>query len=241
MTDITAPQGYARIAGVAYFLIFALAIFANFTVIVPMVDSGDAAATAANIANGEAKFRLAIACFLGVLVCDVIVGWALFIILRPVDPNLSLLTMLFRLVYTSAQIGVALYLVNALQIIAAPDAVAAAWGGMAAPMIHHFAAMHGTGFALTLLFFGPHLILLGIMIARAPYLPTVVGLLVAIAGVGYIIDGLAPLLWDGYGDIPNISMFTVVLPALIGEGALMLWLLIFGVNRKRYLEYAEAR
>lgn len=230
------PTGYARIAGLAYLAIFALAIFANFTIFIPMVESGDPAATAANILAGEAKYRLGIACFIAVLIADVIVGWALFIVLQRVDANLSLLTMLFRMTYTIAHVGVVLYLVNALEIASAPEAVAAAYAGLQGVLVYHFADAHNVGFTVTLIFFGVHLLLLGFMIVRAPYLPSLIGLLVMIAGAGYMIDGFGPLLYGGYAEIPNISMYTVVFPALIGEGALMLWLLIFGINAKRWRE-----
>ena len=54
----TSPRRAARIAGVAYLLIFGLAIVANFGVRNRLVVDGDAAATTANIAENLGLFRL---------------------------------------------------------------------------------------------------------------------------------------------------------------------------------------
>ncbi len=233
---LTAPKACARFAGICYLGIFILAIFANFTVFLPLVETGDAAATAANITENEGRFRLGIVCFLLVLILDIFIAWALYLLLSPVSTNLSLLTALFRLAYTIAEIGVVLYLVSALSIIASPEIYSALQNGAESILAYHFLTGHGTGFTVTLIFFGVHLLLLGYLIIRSSYLPTIIGALVMLAGLGYLIDGFGTVLIGDYDGEANLAMYIVVLPALIGEGALMLWLIIMGVNRKRWDE-----
>ncbi|PQA89016.1 DUF4386 domain-containing protein [Hyphococcus luteus] len=229
--EVFRPAAYARFAGFNYLLIFVLAIFANFFVLSKLIVSGDPAATAANIAAQEDLFRIAIACFFVVLICDVFIAWALYLLLKKVDPHLSLLAALFRLTYTVAQIGVVLNLVSALRIADA----AGSFGALAQePWPYFFLAEHNAGFTLTLIFFGVHLALLGYLIVRSSFLPSLIGVLVMIAGAGYVIDGFSEILGFDYAGIPNAGLFIVILPALIGEGVLMLWLLIRGVDTQKW-------
>lgn len=232
------PKAYARFAGFNYFLIFVLAIYANFFVLSDVIVAGNSAATAANILQQEFLFRIAIACLLLVLVADVFIAWALYLVLRPVNPHLSLLTALFRLTYTIAQIGVLLNLSKALAFANVENGQNLTDVVQSGLLPHFFAVAHGAEFTITLIFFGIHLLLLGYLIMRSEFLPVVIGALVCVAGLGYIVDGFAAILFDGYGPLGRIGIYVVVLPALIGEGALMLWLLIRGLNQEKWNEAA---
>lgn len=231
----TAPRAYARFAGFNYFLIFALAIFAKIFVLSKLMIDGDADATAANIASNENLFRLAIAAFFVVLICDVFISWALYLIFQKVDPNLSLLAALFRLTYTVAQIGVLLNLVSVLDFVTSSDPANALAALNESAWPYYYLSAHNTGFTLTLIFFGLHLLLLGYLVIRSSFLPTLIGGLVMIAGAGYIIDGFNNILDLGYFGISGAGLYVVILPALLGEGTLMLWLLIRGLNREKWL------
>ena len=163
------------------------------------------------------------------------IAWSLYLILKKTDPNLSLLAALFRLTYTVAQIGVLLNLVNALEFVGVAETPGALAAISQAAWPYYFLTAHNTGFTLTLIFFGLHLLLLGHLIVRSSFLPSLIGILVMVAGTGYIIDGFDEILGLGYGGIPNAGLYVVILPALLGEGALMLWLLIRGLNREKWL------
>lgn len=228
---IANPKAYAHFAGVNYLAIFVLAIFANFFVLSKLIVSGDAGATASAIAEHESLYRLGVASFLVVMIADVFVAWALYYIMRPVSEPLAALSSLLRLTYTIAQIGVILNLVKVLQIGARPEV----YGAIAdAGWPYFFAAAHAGEFTLTLIFFGLHLMLLGVLIIRSTFLPSLIGALVAIAGLGYVVDGFAEILFDGYGPLGSIGLYIVILPALIGEGALMVWLTLRGLNAAKW-------
>jgi len=230
---IKEPQPYARLAGFAYLVIFALAIYANFALLGPILEKNAPEATVANIIADLPAFRFAIACFIIVLIADLVVGWALFMLLQPVNFALSLLAALFRITYTIAHIGVVLYLVNALGAIDMAPGVAAGADMLGA---YRLVAGHQTGFTITLIFFGVHLILLGWLVIRSSFLPTVIGVLIAMAGAGYITDCFATIL--DVSAVRSLALYTVILPALLGEGVLCLWLLIRGVNVPKWRETA---
>ena len=79
-----------------------------------------------------------------------------------------------------------------------------------------------------LIFFGVYCLLIGYLAMKATYLPSILGILMMIGGIGwltFISPSLARSLSPG-----------VMLPGVIGEGALTLWLLIAGVNVERWRE-----
>ena len=67
--------------------------------------------------------------------------------------------------------------------------------------------------------FGLHLLLLGYLAYRSGYVPRVLGVLLAIAGLGYAADSLGTVL--SQGSWTAVSSFT-----FIGEFLLALWLVI---------------
>ena len=214
MATLNNPQTYARFAGFNYLLIFALAIFANFFVLSAIRGASDPGAFAAN----EAGVRIAIAAFLGVLICDVFISWAFYLIFQKTDANISLLSAMFRLTYTIAQIGVVLNLAYGVLLVSEPGAIGQLLSIDKSSWPHFFLLRHDTGFTLTLTFFGLHLLLLGYLIIRSDYLPSLIGVLVIIAGAGYIVDAINYLFDLNYGGIPNASLFLVILPGAFGRG-----------------------
>ena len=79
-----------------------------------------------------------------------------------------------------------------------------------------------------LLFFGPYCLLIGYLIFRSTYLPRILGVLMALAGLGW----LAFL-------SPNLAhSLTVCIEGLgiVAEASLMLWLIVMGVNVQRWEE-----
>ena len=57
--------------------------------------------------------------------------------------------------------------------------------------------------------------------------------MIQIAGVGYISDGFAIIL---YPAIVNIVFLAIILPVFISETSLSLWLLVKGVNVAKWNE-----
>ena len=83
----------------------------------------------------------------------------------------------------------------------------------------------------SLVFFGPYCLLLGYLIFTSTFLPRILGVLMAFAGLGWLIF-LSPL-------AIHLSTFLKVL-GFLAEASLMLWLLVKGVNEQRWKELASA-
>jgi len=117
----SSPFVYARLAGSGLLIMAILAIFSNFFVIESLIILGDGEKTANNIITNELLFRSGIVSFIIVLILDVLVAWALYILLKPVNKNLALLAAWFRLIYT-AIFGLSLYnFLSVLQLLGGAD------------------------------------------------------------------------------------------------------------------------
>jgi hypothetical protein len=83
----------------------------------------------------------------------------------------------------------------------------------------------------SLVFFGPYCLLIGYLIFRSTFLPRFLGVLMAFAGLGWLIF-LSPLASD-------LSTYLKIL-GFVAEASLMLWLVVKGVNVQRWKEQASA-
>jgi hypothetical protein len=85
----------------------------------------------------------------------------------------------------------------------------------------------------SLVFFGPYCLLIGYLIFRSTFLPRILGVLMAFAGLGWLIFLTPPA--------SHLSTYLKIL-GFLAEASLMLWLLVMGVNipkRKRKQELGE--
>ncbi|HWW40517.1 DUF4386 domain-containing protein, partial [Pedobacter sp.] len=99
-TSIPTQSKAARLAGLLYLVAMATGLFAEFYVHFPstLIISGDVAKTSSNIMANEQLYRIGIANNLITFAIDVVLIWALYVLLKPVNRNLALLAVFFRLV-----------------------------------------------------------------------------------------------------------------------------------------------
>ena len=102
-TTIASQSWAARLAGLLYLVAMATGLFAEFYVRFPsrLIVDGDTAKTAANILANEQLYRIGIANNILTFTIDVVLIWALYVLLRPVNRNLALLGVFFRIVETT--------------------------------------------------------------------------------------------------------------------------------------------
>jgi hypothetical protein len=81
-----------------------------------------------------------------------------------------------------------------------------------------------------LVFFGFYCLLIGYLIFRSTFLPGILGALMAFAGLGWLTFLSASV-------ASRLHPYNLV-PGLIGEGVLTVWLLTFGLNNQRWKEQA---
>jgi hypothetical protein len=215
----------ALIAGLGLLVMVIAAPYAELFVYPKLVVPGNPIETVKNITANKALFISAIFGYLVTFICDVVVAWALYVLLKRVNENLSLLTAWFRLVYTVIALVALLNLVNVIQLLNTADYLTAFEPGQlhVQVMMSLNAFRHDWYFGL--LFFGIHLGLLGYLVFKSTYIPRILGVLLIIAGLGYLITTLKPYLFPNFNlDIARYTFYA--------ELIFMLWLLIKGSRIK---------
>ena len=78
-----------------------------------------------------------------------------------------------------------------------------------------------------LVFFGLHLLILSRLVVKSPIVPRFIGILLAVAGIGYVIDSCAQWWLPNYSDFETVFSLVVIIPGVVGEFSLTLFLLFF--------------
>jgi len=243
------PRLRARIAGVFEMLEGLTAAFGQVIVPNQLVVAGDAASTAANILGHEPLFRLGFASSLIAVMLRL--AWTLLFydLFRPVSKRLSLLAVLVSLVACALQACAALFYIAPLFILGggiSPSAVSTehllVGGGVGSlsafttaqlqALALIFLKLNGQAFNIYLIFFGLYCVLIGYLIFRSTFLPRLLGVLLAIDGLGWMLFLSPPL---------ASSLFPAIATAsAVAELPLQLWLVVMGVNGQRWQVQAEA-
>jgi uncharacterized membrane protein len=108
-----------------------------------------------------------------------------------------------------------------------PDLAAIPHGELAA-LARLALRWHDVGFDIGLTFFGCGLLIYGVLIFRSGFFPRFLGVLYGLAGACYLANSCA------YFFAPQLLSIYLLLPCLVGEGALALWLLIVGLNETKW-------
>ena len=186
-----------KVAGIGYLIIIIAGFFAFFvlsTLIVP----GDAVKTAKNIKTNQWLFCIMIISVLIMITFDVVVGLALYVVLKPVNKSLSLLAAIFRLIQAS-------FIAISLVFL------------FIEPLSFNYVYLIGQ------VFFALYLLVLGYLVLKSGYIPRIVGVLLIIGGaLGYLLESLTYFLFPNYIAIayPGLVVGT------IAEILLTLWLLL---------------
>ena len=225
------PRVLTRTAGALYLTIIILGFLNEVLVRGGTIVTGDAAATAANLRSMEAMWRAGIAAHLFYLACAVTLALILFVLLRPVNRELALLAFSFNLVSIAIEAAMTMFLIVALLPV----------GG--ARYLEHFSQeqlealtmlavrSYSYGFGVSLIFFGFECLILGYLIARSGYLPRSLGVLTGLAGGSYLVNSFTLIAAPA---LASRLFPAILLPALVGELTLCLWLLFRGVDLTRW-------
>jgi hypothetical protein len=226
----------ARIAGVSYVALFALAIFANFFVREGLVVGGDAAATFTNIAESEALFRTGLLAFGIIFLLDVIVAGALHVVFESVSRHVSLVAAWFRLVYTAFLGVAAVFFFAALELVGGAGHLAAFTQAQLEGHLTLAVNAFNYTWLIGLAAFGVHLVLIGYLMVRSGAVSRVLAVILAVAGTAYMIDTTAYTMLSNYSDFEGVLLAIVAIPSVVAEFAFAVWLLRGGFDRATALD-----
>ena len=233
----TSPLVYARVAGFLYLIPWFLS-FANYFLRQSLIVPGDAATTANNIMASESLFRLSIVSALILQTGHILLVLVLYKLLKAVNKNHALLMVIFMLVGVPITMLSDLNRFAALLLLSGADYLTVFTADQLQALVPLFLDLHEHGVSIAGIFWGLWLFPMGYLVFKSGYIPRILGVLLIIAGFGYLLDFFTFfLLPNFYATINQITQFTGW-----GELLLPLWLLIKGVNveqwEKRALESA---
>jgi hypothetical protein len=225
------PHLTARIAGVCYLLTFlsgGLALVARRGIVV----NGDSVATATNILAHESRFRLAFAADVVMFASYVAVTALFYDLFRPVSRTVSLLAAFFSLVGCAVGAVSCVFELGPLVVLRGAPYLSVFNREQLQALSFLSLKFDANAFNTSLVFFGFYCLLIGYLILRSTFLPRILGALMILAGLGWL-----TFLWPPLAK--SLSPY-ILIPGVLGEGSLTLWLLVMGVNARRWNEQAGA-
>jgi hypothetical protein len=219
------------LGGALYLVIILFGAFSEGFVTSKLVVTGDAAATAQHILAAPQLWRGAVGANLLVVLCAVPLLWIEYLLLRPASKSLVLLALLFNLVSLAVEAVSKVFLLLVLPTLESAQ-YAQAFGPGEVPMLANLALKsHDISFNVALIFFGFTCLLNGHLLFKSGYFPKFIGVLMQVAGAGYLVACFAALFAPSLAEVllPGI----LVLP-LVGELSWALWLLVKGVNEANW-------
>ena len=191
------------------------------------VVSGIFAETAHRIMGGsELLYRFGLSCGLIASLCTVFLAMGLYVTVKPIDKNLALLALLFRLV--EAAIFGFHFLVSfvVLRLYTDADFGNAFDAKQLSAFLHLRSAIASDGDTIAGIFFCIGSILFFYLFLQSGYIPKILSALGFYGSVLVAITTFSDLLWPQYDKMLQFG----TLPIAIAEILVGIWLLVKGVN-----------
>jgi hypothetical protein len=209
----------ALIVGLAYLL--NPVSYAEFALLPKLLIPGNVEQTVANISAHHGMFLATLFCYFLNFIEDIIIAWALYILLTPVNQALSLLAALFQLVYAGISILATFNLATAYRLLVTPEFATAFGTAQLHAQVDLLVHTFRYDYSLALVIFGIHLILVGYLVARSRYIPFWLGVILVINGLGWVVYSVKPYLYPS----ANLEFIMITFG---GELIFMIWLLVRG-------------
>ena len=220
------PKLLARFAGVFFLLTIVGGIAAQAGISERLIVFGDAARTANNILSNRGLFQVGFTVYLIEMACQVATAALLFRILRPVSGTLALLMLLMEMTGIVIKTFARVFFITPLWMLDGGTAMS----GMDITQLQTLSLIllkvNDYGAATAIAFFGFSTILTGYLVFRSTYLPSWLGVLGMIAGLGWLTFIYPPL---GYRVFMYAALF-----GLLAAAAKIFWLIVYGVDEEKF-------
>ncbi|MBI2390562.1 MAG: DUF4386 domain-containing protein [Deltaproteobacteria bacterium] len=210
----------ARIAGLLYLIPTFCGPFSMMYVPSVIVVPGDAGATADRLLSSETLFRLGLVSDSAIVLSELALTAALYVLLKRVSRPIALTAAFARLAMAVVQA------VNLLPALAALHLLRAAPAGLEAVQVRALALsaleVKALGVHVWEVLFALHCALLGVLLYRSGTFPRALGVLMLLASAGYGLNGVGNLLLPAGA---KLFAAIVAVAAIGGEVPFVLWLL----------------
>lgn len=226
----TSPRFLARITGVFFLLTIVAGIIAQGLISERIIVFSDAAATATNISTQRNLFELGFTIYLVEMACQVAVTALFYELLRPVSKSVSLLAAFWGLTGCVIKTFARVFYLAPLFVLDHATVLRGFSPEQLQALVLLLLRVNDQGAALALAFFGFATVVKGYLIFRSTFLPRWLGVLSIVSGFCWLTFLYPPL---GYRTFPITAVF-----GLLSSAAMIVWLLVFGVNEQRWREMA---
>ncbi|HET7749195.1 MAG TPA: DUF4386 domain-containing protein [Terriglobales bacterium] len=224
----------ARIAGLLY-LTLVIAPLRLIYIPSKLIVSGNAAATASNIAAHQTLFRLGILTDLFTAVMGIFLTLALYRLFKGVDQFLAAMV-----VVLGALMVTPIYFLNTLNdaatllLVRGADFLSVFDKPQREAMAMLFLRLHHHGVVVNEVFWGLWLLPFGLLVYKSRFLPRFLGVWLVLNCFAYLAQSVTGIMWPQYEDAVGNYAF----PVMFGELAIMLWLIIMGAKERQPLTAA---
>ena len=187
----------ALLVGIAFIISVVIVTLVDDFLLANFVVPGDTPALEKDIEENSVAFHFATFGYLLVLLLDSIIGLALYVVLRPANEKLALLTSALRLLY-------AFILITGVSAL-----------GLQSIDVYGFANLKLIGY----LFFALHILALGYTVTISGYIPKTLGVLLILASLTYTVFFVDLKL-------PEALLNSIMLTMAIAELSLSIWLIV---------------
>lgn len=228
----TSPRAKGRITGAFYLAIFVAGeIFMTLIPSTGLLNNNDAAAID-YIVSHQTAFWAGYPFLLLVVAFRLIVMLLFYELFKPVNKSINLLAVYFNIVATTMQAVTCIFLLTPLILLGGehfltaftPDQLHAL--ALVAMKLYHLC------YIIALAFFGCYDLLLGYLAFKSTFIPRPIGVLMGLAGLGWLTFFIPPI-------AALLLPYSAIIAGIVGEGAMILWLLVMGVNSERWNKQAS--
>jgi len=234
----SSQRAAAKVVGLLYLLAMALSMFAEGYVGRRLIVPRNAVETAHNVMAHEFLFRTGIASSLLVVVSDVALIVALYVILKSVNEHLALSAAFLRLIETALYAAATLNYLDVLRMLGSDGPAQALSTGQLQAMARLSISAYNAGLGVSFVFLGIGSAIFGYLWLKSDYVPRFLAAFAILAPLlltaGSLTFVLFPKQWavvfPGY-----------MVPMFFFEVGMAMWLLARGLREPRWPALMQAR
>lgn len=218
----------AKVAGFTFLLSIAIVVFSNFSINFRFIVPDEAVETARNIIANQTLFRINIASNLIYLATVIVMFTSLYVILKPVNKNLSLAAVFFRLIYALMWGIMALNTFAALRLLGDASYLPVFETNQLQTLSRLHLSSSWEAYYVGLPFWGLASVVCSYLWLRSRYIPRALAIFGITSSLWCVICAFLFIIFPNFGEIVNLWFFDM--PLVIFETALGFWLLFKGLR-----------
>ena len=217
-------NNYTKVAGITYALIIIIAMFPSMIFDIGSLLKAENAAN--NMVGKEGLFRIAIAVEFLMFVLVMVLSWALYALLKPVNKNLALLGLIFR--FGEALLGcvVIMFILTILIFLSGAEYLQAFEPAQLQALARSFLKLYGVGYDILLFIMGVGGVVYCYLFYISSYIPRVLSIWGMITYSTMVVYGFVNI---AVHNAPSELAYAMA-PGALFELTIGLWLVFKGIS-----------